>query len=61
MPEYRIYTVGSDGHFIGGKNIECADDQEAIRIAQEAADGRAIELWDRGRFITRMGPKLASK
>ncbi len=39
MPEYRIYTVGSDGHFIDGKNIECADDQEAIRIAQQAVDG----------------------
>ncbi len=35
MPEYRIYTVGGDGHFIDGKNIECADDQEAIRIAQQ--------------------------
>ena len=61
MPEYRIYTVGSDGHFMGGKNIECADDQEAIRIVQQAVDGRAIELWERARFITRLGPKSASK
>jgi hypothetical protein len=61
MPEYRIYTVGSDGHFIDGKNIECADEQEAIQIAQQAVDGRAIELWERGRFITRLGPKPASK
>ncbi len=61
MPEYRIYTVGTDGHFIDGKNIECADDQEAIEIAQQAADGRAIELWERGRFIARLGPTAASK
>jgi hypothetical protein len=61
MPEYRIYPVGSDGHFIGEKNIECADDQEAIRIAQQDVDGRAIELWERARFITRLAPKPASK
>ena len=60
MPEYRIYTVGSDGHFISGQDIECADDQEAIQIAQQAVDGRSIELWERARFITRLAPKPGS-
>ena len=61
MPEYRIHTVGSDGHFFEAKHVECADNSEAIRIAQQAVDGRAIELWERARFITRLGPKSASK
>jgi hypothetical protein len=29
MPQYRLYTVGSDGHFVGAENLECPDDQEA--------------------------------
>jgi hypothetical protein len=55
MPGFRIYTVGADGHFTNADNIECADDHEAIRNAQQhAADGHDVELWDRGRFITRV-------
>ena len=30
MPEYPIYGIGGDGHFVD-KNIECADDQEATK------------------------------
>jgi hypothetical protein len=29
MPEYRIFTIGSDGHFVGVPKIaEFADDEE---------------------------------
>ena len=35
MPEYRIFTIGSDGHFVGVPKIaEFADDEEV-----GAADG----------------------
>ena len=34
MPEYRIYGIGGDGHFVDAKNIECADDQEATKGRQ---------------------------
>ena len=61
MPAFRIYTVGRDGHFKGVKGIECADDQEAIHEAQQALDGRDIELWERGRFITRLAAKPGAK
>jgi hypothetical protein len=54
MPEFRIYTIGRDGHFSDAKNIECADDQEAIQEAQQAVDGHDVELWQRGRFIVRL-------
>ena len=39
MPVFRIYTLGLGGQFIHAKDIECADDQEAIQKAQQAVDG----------------------
>jgi hypothetical protein len=53
MPEYRIYVVGSDGHFARVDTVECADDQEATQKALQAADGHDVELWERGRFVAR--------
>ena len=35
MPSYQIYTVGSDGRFIAVEELECADDQEAIKKARK--------------------------
>jgi hypothetical protein len=36
----------------GVQIIECFDDDEAIRKAQEAAKGgRIVELWERSRLI----------
>ena len=49
MPGYRFCTVGSDGRFIAGEDIECADDQEAIKKATQAAKSSVIELWERDR------------
>jgi hypothetical protein len=56
MPDYRIYTVRSDGRFIAGEDIECADDQEAIKKAAQADKDSAIELWERGRCVVRLLP-----
>jgi hypothetical protein len=44
MPDYRIYTVGADGHFVVVEDLECADDQEAIQKGAQAAKGSGIEL-----------------
>ena len=33
--------------------IECADEQEAIGKAAQAANGKVVELWDGRRFIVR--------
>jgi len=53
MPDYRVYTIGRDGHFSDALDIVCADDQEAIEKARQAVDGRDVELWRQGRFIAR--------
>jgi hypothetical protein len=61
MPAFRIYTLGLGGQSIDAKDIECADEQEAIQKAQQAVDGHNIELWERGRFITRLAAKPGTK
>ena len=54
VTDYRAYTVGSDGHFIGFEALVCADDAEAIEKAKRLADRYAIELWSGARFVTRL-------
>jgi hypothetical protein len=51
MIEYRAYTVGFDGHFIGLKELMCADDREAAEIARRLIDGHDIELWCGDRVV----------
>ena len=46
MPEYRIYTLGFDGRVVNAEDIECADDREAIKRAQQTVNGRDAELWE---------------
>ena len=57
MTRYRICTVGRDGRFAGPPQIsECANDQEAIRLATQAANGHVVEIWDFKRFVVRIIP-----
>ena len=59
MAQYRIFTVGQDGHIKGPAEIvECADDQEAIEEAAQLANGLDLEIWDRGRLVTRLSGGL---
>jgi hypothetical protein len=51
MPEYRVYIVGSDGHFFDAVPLECADDAEAMERAEQLVDGHDIELWQRDRKV----------
>ncbi len=51
MPEYRVYVVGSDGHFFNAVPLECADDDEAMERAEQLVDGHDVELWQRDRKI----------
>jgi hypothetical protein len=37
VAEYRAYTVGIDGHFIGFEPLVCADDSQAIDNAKRMA------------------------
>lgn len=57
MPEYRVYIVGSDGHFQSSVPLVCADDDEALEHAQQLVDGHDVELWQRARKIARLDHK----
>jgi hypothetical protein len=57
MPEYRAYTVGLDGHFVGFEAMVCASDAEAIKRAKLLVGDRPIELWSGSRFIIRLEPE----
>jgi hypothetical protein len=54
MVEYRAYTVGMDGHFIGYEPMVCADDAEAIEKATRLVDGHDVELWSGQRLVIRL-------
>jgi hypothetical protein len=54
MAEYRAYTLGSDGHFVGFEALICADDVEAIEKVKRLVDGHDIELWSGVRFVIRL-------
>jgi hypothetical protein len=58
MVEYRAYTVGSDGRFVGSEAFACADDLEAIEKARRLLDGHDIELWSGPRLVSRLSARL---
>jgi hypothetical protein len=53
MPDYRVYVIGSDGHFLRAIQLDCRDDAAAIESAKQLIDGNDIELWQRDRRIAR--------
>ena len=57
MPNYRVYFIGPDGHFINFKPLICAGDDEALAEAKELVDGHDIELWSGPKFIIRLDRK----
>jgi hypothetical protein len=57
MADYRAYTVGLDGRFIGFEALVCADDAEAIKRAELLVGDRSIELWNGPRFVIRLDPE----
>jgi hypothetical protein len=52
--EYRIYTVGVDGQFIGFEPLLCRDDAEAVAKANRLVGGHDGELWSGARFVVRL-------
>jgi hypothetical protein len=56
MPDYRAYTVGRDGHFIGFEPLVCGDDAEAIEKAKRLVGACDVELWCGLRLVVRLVP-----
>jgi hypothetical protein len=55
MREYRIFTIGPDGHFAGVPKIaKFSNDNEAIEKAISMVNGADIEIWNLERRIMRL-------
>jgi hypothetical protein len=52
MPEYRIFTIGPDGHFTGVPKF--ADDKEVVETAMRTANGADLEIWNLKRLVVRL-------
>jgi hypothetical protein len=51
MSQYRIFTIGPNGHFISGTAMACLNDEQAIEAAQCMLNGHDLELWQGPRFV----------
>jgi hypothetical protein len=60
MPEYRIYTIGIDGHFIGREALVCDSDDAAAEEARRELNVPTVEVWCGTRMVIRLAPRPAS-
>jgi hypothetical protein len=45
MAEYRLYSLGRDGHINQGSDIAAEDDEEAIALARLGLERADVEIW----------------
>jgi hypothetical protein len=55
MTGYRVYIVGTDGHFVRAIELVCPDDETAKEYAKKLVDGHDTELWQQDRKIAEFG------
>ena len=53
--EYRLYFPDETGQFVRKVALDCPIDAAAIAKAEEHRQGRAVELWNRGRLVKKIG------
>jgi hypothetical protein len=61
MPDYRVYVLDLSGHFSDVIQLECADDDEAMKQAEQLVDGHDVELWQRARKIRTYAARNVSR
>ena len=53
MPVYRAYMVGLHDRYIGVVQMDCIDDDAAIKSAMRLVDRHDVELWQMDRPVAR--------
>ena len=58
VSDYSIYVLFDEERVLSDcrTTINCADDEEAIRVAKQWVDLHDVELWQSNRFIMRFTP-----
>jgi hypothetical protein len=51
LPDFRLYYLDKRDRIVEARELECMDDDDAIRAVEAQRDGRAMELWRRDRRI----------
>ena len=51
MLDFRLYYLDKRDRIVEARDLECMDDDDAIRAVEAQRDGRAMELWRRDRRI----------
>ena len=57
MTDYRVRIVDPAGHLICSASLECSNDIEAKKRAEELVDAHDVELWREDRRIARFNHK----
>jgi hypothetical protein len=60
VTDYRVYFIDAEGHIRLALDIECDDDDEAMRIVKEHASIDRRELWRRDRLVGRFDPSAGT-
>jgi hypothetical protein len=53
LADYKLYVLDWPGKIAHVVDLACEDDERAIGVAAERADGRAMELWQGARLVRR--------
>ena len=53
MTVYCAYIVGLHDRTIGVVQLDCIDDESAIKYARRLVDGHDVELWQTDRPVAR--------
>ena len=53
MQDYSLYILRRSGRLVREIEVECANDADAIDLAQQLVDGYDVELWQLDRMIGR--------
>ena len=54
MPVYRAYIIGLHDRAIGVVQLDCIDDESAIKSAGRLVDRHDVELWQMDRAVARL-------
>ena len=57
MTVYHAYIVGLHDRSIGVVQLDCIDDESAIKSAGQLVDSHDVELWQMDRTVTRLAAR----
>ncbi len=53
MQDYSLYIVARSGRLVREIEVDCANDDAAIDLAQQWVDDHDVELWQLDRMVAR--------